>query len=127
MQNLLTLNYWFNLRPEMLQALAQKLFVGFVLVLIVLTIVLGFVKKRGGIYRRLFRRLYNFGLTNSLIGLLFLFFNYESVPFFMARFWLALWLLAMLVWLVFIFKDLKNIPEKKRQLEKDLEFKKYIP
>lgn len=127
MNNLLTLNYWFSLRPEMLHPLAQKLFIALVVGLIVLTALLGIVKKGGGIYRLFFRHLYNLGWTNFLIGLLLLFLNYESVPFFAARFWLGLWLIEMIVWLVYIFKDIKTIPEKKRQLAKDFEFKKYIP
>jgi len=127
MNNLLTLNYWFALRPEMLQSLGQKLFIGLIIGLIILTALLGIVKRGGGIYRLFFRQLYNFGWANIVIGLLFLFFNLESVPFFAARFWLGLWLIEMIVWLVFIFKDLKKIPEKKRQLAKDQEFQKYIP
>ena len=127
MNNLLTLSYWFALRPEMLQPWAQKTFIGFVILLIVLSTLLSIIKRRGGIYRRFFRQFYNFSVTNSLIGLLFLFFNYEAVPFFAARFWLGLWAIGQLVWLFFIFKNLKTIPEKKRQLSQEQELKKYIP
>ena len=127
MSNFITLSYWFNLRPDMLIPLGQDLFIGLVVALAVLMAILGIVKRGGGLFRRFFRRLYNFSLANFLIGLIFLFFNLETVPFFEARFWLLLWLIEMIVWLVYVFRDLKNIPDKKRQLAKDQEFNKYIP
>ena len=76
MSNLLTLSYWFNLRPDQLTPLAQKLFIAFFVILIILTIITAILKKKGSLYRGFLKRLYNFGLSNSLIALLFLFFNY---------------------------------------------------
>jgi len=127
MHNLLTLNYWFNLRPEILTPLAQKLFLGFIGLLIVLAVVTGLLKTRGGLYRGWLKRLYTFFVAQIVIGLVFLFFDYELVPFFSARFWLALWGLAMLVWLVFILLSLKKIPEKKKSLVNEAIKNKYLP
>lgn len=127
MKNLLTLNYWFSLRPEALQPLAQKLFLALLVLILLAGVAFFFLKRRSSLYRGLFRRLYNFGLTNFLIGLFLLFFNYEAVPFFSARFWLGLWLIGMLVWLIFIFRQLRAIPEKKKQIAKEKEIKKYLP
>jgi len=127
MSNLLTLHYWFNLRPESLTPLAQKLFIGLLLLFIVLAIVVGFLKKKSGLYRGFFKRLYIFCWGNFLIGLLFFFFNYEQVPFLGARFWLGLWIIVMLAWLVIILKKLKTIPEQKKQREQEKELQKYLP
>lgn len=127
MNNLLTLNYWFNLRPEAWLPPAQKVFIGLIIALAVAALIILITKKRTGIYRGFLKRLYAFCLTNVIIGLLFIFFNYEAVPFFSARFWLGLWALIMIVWLVFILKDLKKIPAKKKQQEQEKELKKYIP
>jgi len=127
MKNLLTLNYWFNLRPESLTASAQKIFIASLIILAVLSLITAFIKNRGGIYRGFLNRLYVFFLTNTVIGLLLLFFNYEVVPFFSARFWLGLWGLVMIIWLIFILKKLKNIPQQKKQREAEKELKKYLP
>lgn len=127
MKNLLTLKYWFNLRPEALSPLSQKTFIGGIILLAALALIIAIIKNRGGIYRGFFKRLYTFCFANAIIGLMLLFFNYEIIPFFSARFWLGLWALIMIGWLVFILRGLKAIPEKKRQLEQEKELKKYIP
>lgn len=127
MSNLLTLSYWFNLRPDQLTPLAQKLFIAFFVILIILTIITAILKKKGSLYRGFLKRLYNFGLSNSLIALLFLFFNYEIIPFFSARFWLGLWVIMMLIWLYAILKSLTKIGLQKKQLAKERELKKYLP
>ena len=64
---------------------------------------------------------------NFFVGLILLFFSHELIPFLSARFWFLLWGLGIAVWLVFIFKALVAIPKKKKQIEKEREYKKYIP
>ena len=59
MSNLLTLSYWFNLRPDQLTPLAQKLFIAFFVILIILTIITAILKKKGSLYRGFLKRLYN--------------------------------------------------------------------
>lgn len=127
MKNLLTLNYWFNLQPEFLGSLALNLFLALIVGLGVVALILALIKKRGGIYRGLLKRSYGFCLSNAVIGLILLFFNYELVPFLSSRLWLGLWALEMLIWLIFILKNLKNIPRKKKLQEQEKELKKYIP
>ena len=127
MTNLLTWRYWFTLRPESLSTLAQNCFVAFLIILVLIAFFVALAKRKGGIYRGFFRRVYSFCLSNAVIGLVFLFFNYEMVPFFTARFWLALWAIVMVVWFVFIIKKLKTIPEQKKMREQEKELKKYLP
>ncbi len=127
MENLLTLNYWFTLRPESLIPVAMKLFAGFIILLIAMIIITSIAKKKGKLYRRFWQKLNNFALTNFILGLVFIFFNYESIAFFSARFWLGLWVIGMIIWLVFIFINLKTIPKRKKVLDKEQEFNKYLP
>ncbi|HBA37048.1 TPA: hypothetical protein DCZ15_04255 [Candidatus Falkowbacteria bacterium] len=127
MQNLLTLDYWFNLRPETLTPLAQKLFIGLLIGLAILAIIIAFLKKWGGLYRGFLKRLYNFCLANAVIGLLLFFFNYEVIPFLSARFWLGIWAISLIVWLIFVLKSLARIPRIKKEHEQNEELKKYIP
>ncbi len=127
MTNLLTWRFWFTLRPEALTPFIQQCFVWLLVLFAVLAIFAALIKRRGGIYRGLFKRLYNFFLSNAVIGLVLLFFDYEAVPFFSARFWLGLWAITMAVWLIFILKKLKTIPLQKKQKEQEKELKKYLP
>jgi hypothetical protein len=127
MNNLLTLSYWFNLRPEILNSTAQKIFIGGLVLLLIVAIIVLLTKKRGGLYHGWLKRIYSFSLSNLIIGLILLFFNYEAVPFLSARFWVGLWALIMLIWLIFIFRSLKNIPRIKQQSAKEKELKKYLP
>ncbi|MFA5109659.1 MAG: hypothetical protein WC458_03910 [Patescibacteria group bacterium] len=127
MGNFLTLNYWFNLRPETLLPLAQKIFIGAIILAVVLAIIVAILKNRGGIYRGLLKRFYAFFVSNAVIGAIFFFFNYESIPFLSARFWLGLWAITMIVWLVSVLKGLQKIPGQKKQQEQEKELKKYLP
>lgn len=127
MQNIITLDYWFNLRPEPLLPFAQNFFIGSIALLAAVAILSALSQRSSSLYRGFFKRTYAYSLTNTIIGLLFLFFTYESVPFFSARFWLGLWAIVMIVWLVFILKSLKAIPVQKKLMEQEKEMKKYIP
>jgi len=125
--NLLSLQYWFDLRPEALVPAAQNLFVWFLAALAALSLIAFIVKTKASVYRGFAKRLYSFGLSNLIIGLLFLFLNYESVPFLSARFWLGLWALIMLAWLLMILNGLRAIPKQKKEREQEEERNKYLP
>lgn len=127
MKNLLTLNYWFTTRPESLIVSAQNFFNAYVAFLLLAAIAIFIFKRRPGIYKGIWQRLYLFSVTNAIIGFILLFLNYEAVPFFSARFWLLLWGLSSLVWLLFVIKQLRKIPGLKKKIDAEQEFKKYLP
>lgn len=127
MENIISWQYWFNLQPEPLLALPWKLFIALIVFMFLAAIVLAILKMRPGIYRGFFKRLYVFALANSLIGSMFLFFNYEQIPFFSARFWLLLWLLSSLTWLYFPIKKFGSITPNNQELKKEKERLKYLP
>ncbi|MDD5071274.1 MAG: hypothetical protein PHQ42_00895 [Patescibacteria group bacterium] len=128
MGNLLSLKFWFNLRPGALLPVYQKTFVIFILGLVVFYFFCRFfIGRKKGLYTFFWRRLQSFSLANAIIGLVLLFFSYELIPFLSSRFWFLLWAIIMLVWLVFIVKSLLTIPDKKKKFEEEKEYKKYIP
>lgn len=129
MGNFLTLNFWFNLRPGVFIGLSLKIILGLIFLLIILAVIAGIGKKRWvkSLYAGLWRSLYYFFLANAIIGLILTFFNYEMVPFLSARFWFLLWGASLLIWLFFIYRTIVKIPQKKARLEKEKEFKKYLP
>ena len=129
MGNFLTWNFCFSVRPGAFIGFSLKIVLGFIFLLIILSIVGGVIKKRWSksLYACFWSGLYTFFLTNAIIGLVLTFFNYEMVPFLSSRFWFLLWVVGMLVWLYFIYRIAIKIPEKRERLEKEKEFKKYIP
>ncbi len=127
MRHLLDLNYWFNLRPETLSSVGQALFIILLAIFLVTIIVIFIAKKKMGIYRGFFKRISDFCVGNLIIGGTLLFFNYEIIPFFSARFWLAIWAIVMIVWKYFILKTLKKIKLDRNDKGKEDQFKKYLP
>ena len=127
MSTLLTLTFWFNLRPGSMGSNPRNIFIGFIALLIIASVIFFIAKRKKGAYRRLFSNFYNFSLSNAIIGLMLLFFNYEIVPFFSAYFWYLLWIIIMIAWLIGILLKIKKIISKKKdQVEID-EIKKYLP
>jgi amino acid transporter len=128
MNNLLDLKFWFDLRAGALTSGAQNLLIIFILILAIISVILYFfTKKKKGLYHKTWKRLYSFSNSNLVPGVLLLFFTYETIPFLSARFWFLVWGAEMLAWLVFIIKNSLEIPKKRELIEKDKEFKKYIP
>ena len=125
--NLLSLSFWFNLRPGSMAQLYSYLLMGLIVLLFVIAIIFFVTKRKKSLYKKTLSNLYDFSVSNAFIGLLLLFFNYEIVPFFSARFWFLLWLIVSVLWLYYILKELKKIPARKKQLEATDEIKKYLP
>lgn len=128
MSNLLTINFWFKMRPGALLPVYQKAFIIFVIILGLSILVFTILEKRKkGPYSRVWKKLRSFSLGNVIIGLIILFFTYEMVPMLSARFWFLVWGIEMAIWLFFIARVVLEIPKKKEEIEKHKEFNKYIP
>lgn len=127
MKNLLTWQYWFSVNPAPLISLGLIILAGLVALMLLSAIVFFLLKRKASLYRGIIKRLYNFSAANFIIGLIILFFNYENIPFFSARFWIGLWLISLATWLYFILIKIKSIPAKKQALAVELEKKKYLP
>ncbi len=127
MNNLITLKFWFNSRPPKLLPAFQNILYAIVVVFIISTFVFAKLKKKKSIYQKIYSKLFDFSVSNSVISLFILFFNLETIPFFSARAWFILWIIEIVIWLLFIFKDFKKIPKKRDEMKKKEEFKKYIP
>ncbi len=129
MSNLIKPNFWFSTDPVSLSPLFQKILLLAVILFLIGTIVAKVFSKidKNKLYRPAWQKTYNFFLSNFIISLLLTFFNYESIPFFSMRFWYLAWLVEIAIWLFLIGRDLARIPARKQQLDKEAEYKKYIP
>lgn len=128
MGNLLTIHFWFDMRPGALTPRLQLYFIIFVGILFFGTVFFGIIKNRSkSIFTKIFSSLYNFSLTNLIIGLFLLFFTYEMLPFLSMRLWFLIWLLSMLGWAGYVIYKISLIPKIKEEKQKLHEFNKYIP
>lgn len=129
MQNLLTLSFWFNLRPDFLLTSTRNIFFGLLGLLFVGAAVFSLLKKsdKAGLYRAVYGSLSSFCFTNFFLGAVLLFFSYELIPFLAARFWLGLWFVGMAVWLGFIVRKFLEIPKLKQEQRAEKVYKQYIP
>jgi len=127
MSTLFTLAFWFNLRPGSMGSIPRDIFLAFIVLLIAAAVLLFITKRKKGAYRSIFSSLYNFSISNSVIALLLLFFNYEIVPFFSAYFWYLIWIVIMICWLVGIALKIKKLTLKKKEQIVVDEIKKYLP
>jgi uncharacterized membrane protein SirB2 len=127
MTNLLSWFFWFNLRPPSLLPIFNNIFIAWLLILLLIAVLSIYFKKKKKIYKSFWKNLYNLSATNLIIGLFLFFFNYQQAPFLSARFWLIIWGLIIIIWLFFIIKNLKKIPKKRKEIEAEKEFNKYLP
>ncbi|OIO06948.1 hypothetical protein CO115_02070 [Candidatus Falkowbacteria bacterium CG_4_9_14_3_um_filter_36_9] len=129
MSNLLSLKFWFNLRPVSLLPIYKNTLIVFVILIFIAYLLVLIINKRNkkNLYSRFWKNLNAFCLANAIISLILLFFNHERISFFSARFWFLVWGIEMIIWLVFIIKKLKEIPKLREQLVKEKEYNKYIP
>jgi len=126
--NLLSWSYLFDMHPSGLYFVGRVTFLVIILVFIAIIFLFTIAKKRkNNIYFRVWRALNSFAITNLVLALFLLFFEYEETYLFSARFLLVLWALSMFVWLIFIFREFKKIPAIKEEHKKNKEFNKYIP
>lgn len=127
MNNLLTLSFWFNLRPPAMLDVFNYSFIAVLFLFLFLSILSFYYKKRKKIYKSFWLKFYDFSASNLIIGLFLWFFSWQEVPFLSARFWLIIWAILIILWFIFIYKHLKKIPIKLQKIEEEQKFNKYIP
>lgn len=129
MKNLLSLKFWFNLRPEPTTSITQKYFLFFMGLQILIYLIFLLIKRKypKSLYRKIFSNFSSLFLTSIIIGAFLLFFTYEGVPFLSARFWFLVWFTAIAVWLSFIVRNFLKIPKIKEQLKAEKQYRQYIP
>ena len=127
MNNILTVNFWFNMQPPAMLPLFNYLFIALLFIFLALAIFAIIFKTKKKAYKTFWKMFYEFAATNLLIGSIFYFFNYQRAVFLSARFWFIIWFILILVWLFFIIIHYKKIPKKIEKLKVENEYKKYLP
>lgn len=129
--NLLSINFWFQMQPDMFIPWVGMTF----LVVFTVMAIVGVVAKIYGVkagldkfVRRAVERAGNLLLTMGLIGLLIYFFTFEHVPILSMRLWLLVWLLSALAWVWSIARYVRvDIPAKRELMAERERLNKWIP
>jgi len=129
MNNLISLAFWFNSRPEPLSYYGQRILTTIAAISgIILIIVL--IKAYGeklSLYKPSIDKLMPFCVTNIIISIYIFFVNYELIPVLRSRIWYIIWLLVAVFWLINIIKDFFKRAKRRVKLAKEAEIKKYLP
>lgn len=129
LSNLFYWSYWFS-QPRIARGEVLWFWVLFFLVLVLAGLILKIVRvyQEDTIIKNVLRKFGNIGLTMGLLGLLWLFFRQERIPFFAWRFWLLFWIFVLALWLPQTIRyAFKRLPEiKKEKWEREMR-EKYLP
>ncbi len=125
----MSLAFWFSLTPPALSIANQRLWGGIaaaciIAALLVRRLVIRRLGKR--FLQQPWQRLARLLAWSGVILLVLLFFRYEGVPFFSARFWLLLLALGDLTWLVVIIRAFTKVPTQKRAWEEEQTRRRYL-
>jgi len=127
--NLLKLDYWFS-QPYIAYGNVKWFWVMLFLVLVLAGLVFRILQNAGqdNACKEIFRRASNLGLTIGLVGIIWLFFRQQRVPFLAWRFWLLFLIVGGIWWIIklslYYFKRLPAIKAEKQQRELK---NKYLP
>jgi hypothetical protein len=127
---LLSADYLFNLNPGPLLPQYFKIIVPF----FALMVIFGFMAKKiakGNSYppvKKFFIKLYYYLITFGVLGLLYIFFRQQSIYLLSAPVWLVAWLLAAVVWGIFVLKYyFTDRPKEMDEVKDKKEKEKYLP
>ena len=131
--DLMNVRYWLTPNPGVVSDQTALFFVvlfGFFILLKVLFRYMGrqYIDSLTRHHKRFMYRLEKMFLTMGILGLFWLFFAYETIPFFSGRFWFILWGVGAAVWAYYIFYYVRfEIPQLLYKY-KELEYaRKYMP
>ena len=124
--------YWLTLAPAPLAGLTEKILLAFFIFVFAFGVFFRFKshakKQLDRIKSRTWQSLSHLGLIMGSLGLLILFFSFEEITLFGARFWYPLWLVGLLVWLFFIWHGYFHVaPQEKKNEELRRQREKYLP
>lgn len=121
--------FWFHIRPPLMSFWG----IGIGAVVLVAMFIVGLALMRHSRQMekhrlRGYQKFASWFITWAVLGLAWLFFTYERINFFGARFWVLAGLVSAAVWLAFIVRYWKKaVPAIEKLCRERAEFEKYLP
>lgn len=131
MNMIFSLDFWFRLQPITMTPLFTRfffiLFSAFVIFGAMATIVAR-KKHDDRLLIKTYKKIAQMFYTMGWLGLIILFFSYQEVYFFGARFWYLIWLAGLAFWIFSIVHYVKvQIPQLREEFQSKKEINKYLP
>lgn len=133
LSDLMSVRYWMTPNPGVISdqtALFFAVFFGTFILLKILLLTMGrqYIVSLSKYHKALVYRLENLLVTMGILGLLWLFFVYELIPFFSGRFWFIIWALVVAIWAYYIFYSASvEVPVLVRRDKERESARKYLP
>ncbi len=122
------LKFWFNAYPGAMSKPFLLFFIVMTIVFSLLAIVSYFFNKKRSIYQKTWNSFFQLCFFSVVYNIFWIFFVWQTIPVLSSRFWFAIWLLIIIIWFVFIFRQIFiKIPQRKKILEQKNKIKKYLP
>lgn len=129
MNELLTLSFWFNARPEVLtnKGLMIVLIIAAILFVIGIAARYNFFVAQWQAHRSILRKISPILITNAIVLLYFWFLDSQIVPILRARAWFGFWILIDIAWIIGIIFSIKALLQRRKDRSQSAEVKKYLP
>lgn len=131
MNTLLSLNFWFNLKPLSLSPFFVKAFFVAFAAFVIFGAIANIVAKRKKDDRlmvRAYRKLAQIVTVMGWLGFFLLFVGYEEIYFFAARFWYLVWAAGLVYWFYTLYRYLRfDIPRIREEQKHLSDVNKYLP
>lgn len=129
MNELLTLSFWFNARPEVLtnKGLMIVLIIAAILFAIGIAARYNFFIAQWQPHRSILRKISPILITNAIVLLYFWFLDSQIVPILRARAWFGFWILIDIAWIIGIIFSIKALLQRRKDRSQSAEVKKYLP
>ena len=129
MNQFLTMDFWFNPRPEALSPHNQSITLIIAIVVLIVGISTNYnffvpsLKKHLTIIKKFSTLL----ITNSLVLFYMWFLNNQIVPILRAWAWFGFFVLIDIAWIIYIIFSIRNLLKRRINRSREAEIKKYIP
>lgn len=128
---LFSVEFWFASHPEALRPASVYVLLAIFLLMIVAAFVLSRRARRQSLDRyakRTVARVRSLLTTMGFLGLVWLFFAFEAITFFQARYWFLIWLFAVVVWKgAILYEKYRVMPRERLERNEAIEKLKYLP
>ena len=97
-------------------------------IFVLLSIISYFFNKKRSIYQKAWNSFFQLCFFSVIYNIFWILFVWQTIPVLSSRFWFAFWLVIIIAWFVFIFRQIFiKIPQRKKTLEQKNKIKKYLP